>query len=717
MGKGFRIPLAVAVALLVAAALVTLRQPALEDADVGAEAVPYVLRFGHDMPENSAQHVAALKFASLVQDRSGGRVEVKVFPDQQLGTDYQMIEAARTGDLAITLAPTAKLSSLLPEVQYVDLPFLFPSREDAYALLDGDPGRLILEKLEPHALIGVTFWESGFKQFTANRPIHRPCDFNGLKVRVMKSPLLMDQFRAFGATPILIDFQHTYQALADGVVDAQENPLVSIVNRKFHEVQSDLTISNHGYLGYVFMLSKKVLDTLPEEIREALFATAKELTPFQREETVRRELEFLEKLERSGIRIHYLSEAERNRFRMATQHLTATYWHVIGRDIQEATIRRLGRGAVTDWDDTVVIGLDADMTLGSGESGLAIKRGMKLAVEEINAAGGVLGRELNILVRDHGGISARGLHNMEFFSGIGNLVAVIGGLHSPVALSQLDFIHRHEIIYLSPWAAATGIVENGYEPNYVFRVSVNDRLAGRFLVGQALRNHRNIALLLENTSWGRSNHEAMTVALAERGAVPAAVEWLNWGEDDLSRQLLEIVDSGAEALLLVANAPEGATVVRTMARLPRPIPIFSHWGITGGAFHQMVRRELETVDLRFLQTFSFACTQNPKVREMGESYLLRYHLTDPAAIPIPSGTAHAYDLVHLLARAIEVAGNLERSALRDALERLGLYHGLVKTYDPPFTPNRHDALDITDYFMARYDDRGFIVPLPGFCEH
>ena len=130
----------------------------------------YNLRFGHNIQENSALHQAALRFASLVNERTHGQVQVEIFPNQQLGNDHQMIEMARAGELDIILTPTAKLSALAPQMQYVDLPFLFPTREDAYALLDGKVGDLLLRHLKPYGLRGVTIWENGFMPLTANCP-------------------------------------------------------------------------------------------------------------------------------------------------------------------------------------------------------------------------------------------------------------------------------------------------------------------------------------------------------------------------------------------------------------------------------------------------------------------------------------------------------------------------------------------------------------------
>ncbi|MFH0787073.1 MAG: ABC transporter substrate-binding protein, partial [Pseudomonadota bacterium] len=264
-----------------------------------------------------------------------------------------------------------------------------------------------------------------------------------------------------------------------------------------------------------------------------------------------------------------------------------------------------------------------------------------------------------------------------------------------------------------PWAAATPIVDNGFRPNYVFRVSVRDEYAGTFLVDQALKKYRKVALLLENTGWGRSNQKAMTAALAERNLTPVAVEWFNWGEEDPAPQLERIVTAGTEVILLVANAPEGISIVKAMARRQKRLPIISHWGITGGYFWEYAHRELELVDLQFLQTFSFMNPQSEKTRRVIRKYFKTYGVQSPGEIIAPVGTAHAYDLVHLLAIAVKRAGSLDRPRIRDELERIDSYNGLVKDYSPPFTPERHEALSQSEFIMTRYNNHGHIVPVSG----
>jgi len=245
-------------------------------------AAKWSMKFGHDMPEDSAQHVAALKYADLVKERTKGQVEIKVFPAQQLGTDPEMVQQAQMGTLEIVLPPTAKISGFAAQLQLADLPFLFPSKETCYQVLDGPVGDKVLALLDAKGLKGVSFWESGFKQITANKAIRKPEDFAGMKVRVMESPLLIAQYKQVKANPVPIDFAETYNALQQGVVDAQENPLVSIVNMKFYEVQKYTMLSNHGFLGYAFLFSKKVYDGLPADIQKVMRDTARELASFER---------------------------------------------------------------------------------------------------------------------------------------------------------------------------------------------------------------------------------------------------------------------------------------------------------------------------------------------------------------------------------------------------------------------------------------------------
>ncbi len=372
--------------------------------------------------------------------------------------------------------------------------------------------------------------------------------------------------------------------------------------------------------------------------------------------------------------------------------------------------------AVDPTADPILIGLDADMSKGAAQSGEAIRRGLVLAIEEINARGGVLERPLSLVVRDHRGTPARGRDNIEDFAAMDGMVAVVGGIHTPVALAELEAIHRHGLPYLGPWAAGTPVVSNGYEPNFVFRVSVRDEHAGGYLV-EAARNRgfKRLGLLLWRTGWGRSNEAAMHEALARQGLHPAAVAWFNTGEQNMSAQIDKLRAAGAEVIMLVANPVEGLIAIREIARRPEAerLPIISHWGITGGDFFAKAGDALSRVDLSFLQTFSFFDPPFPdRAARLYEAYCARFGgCRSPADVISPVGTAHAYDLVQLLSQAVERAGTTDRAAIRKSLERLGRYEGLMRDYDPAFTSDRHDALDASDFRLCRFDENGAIVPI------
>lgn len=373
-------------------------------------------------------------------------------------------------------------------------------------------------------------------------------------------------------------------------------------------------------------------------------------------------------------------------------------------------------GYALDRANPIVLGLDADMSSGAARGGEAIRRGMVLAIDEINTAGGVLGRALTLDVRDHRGNPARGIDNIAVFAETEGLVAVFGGVHTPVALAEMDAIHESEILFLVPWAAGTPVVENGYEPNYVFRVSVRDQYAGGFLIAKALkRKFQKPGLLLERTEWGRSNEKAMQAALEQRGLSDAPVAWFNWGEEDLSGQIDSLAAAGVDVILLVSNAREGTVALESMAkRLSSDrLPIISHWGITGGEFFKSAKAHLTEVDLTFLQTYSFLDPPFPaKAKRVLQAYCDSFGAcTSAADVIAPTGTAHAYDLVFLLKQGIEEAGTADRARVRDAMETLGPYAGLVRVYDPPFTPDNHDALDQGDFNLSRYDEAGAIIPL------
>jgi len=291
----------------------------------GTAGAGMMLKLGHDQPERSTHHQAALKFRELIESRTKGDIQVKVFPAQLLGTGTQMVEQVQAGALETALIPTAWIAPVAPSVQILDLPFLFPSRTVAYRVIDGPAGREILRPLNKVSIEGVAFWEGGFKQFTGHFPIREPKDYEGHKIRTMPAPVIIEQFKAFGATPVPIDFKELYSALQQKVVDGQENPIATTVLMRFYEVQKYLTLSDHGYIAYVFLVHKPLLDRLPAATREALVQTAREAGRHQRELIAESEKGHLETMRKAGLEITRLTPEQRAKFEQAARRVHDWY--------------------------------------------------------------------------------------------------------------------------------------------------------------------------------------------------------------------------------------------------------------------------------------------------------------------------------------------------------------------------------------------------------
>lgn len=363
----------------------------------------------------------------------------------------------------------------------------------------------------------------------------------------------------------------------------------------------------------------------------------------------------------------------------------------------------------------LIIVINADFSTVAVEGGNAIAQGVQLAVNELNQAGGILGRPLQVIHKDHRGNPGRGLANLQSLVKLDNLLAVMGGVHTPVAIAELGTVHQHDLLYLSPWAAGTPLVDNGFEPNNVFRVSIRDSEAAEVLIRHAkAMGHQRIALALERTGWGRSNVTSLTQAAQQQGIEIVKITWINWQQSTFLQDAQAIADSAATAVILVANAPEGATITRALHQVMGDnMPVISHWGIGSGNFKNLVGSSiLASMDISVIQTFSFLHQTHARAQHLYQAYAQAYGpVAHKHVVPAVVGLAHAYDLVHLLALAAKQAGTTEAANLRVALEQLPPYQGAVKTYAPAFSHARHDALWADDYFMAKLDKNGHLIPI------
>ena len=363
----------------------------------------------------------------------------------------------------------------------------------------------------------------------------------------------------------------------------------------------------------------------------------------------------------------------------------------------------------------IKIAVDAEFGIPLSTSAQAVRDGAQVAVNEINAAGGLLGRKLEIIERDNRGVPARSLNNLRELAADPDVVAVLSGRYSPVVVEILPEIHRLKMVLLDPWAAANSITDNDYTPSYVFRLSLRDSWALPVMMRHALKSgSRKVGLLLPNTEWGRSSQKSAEITASQdtRQEI-VSVQWYNWGDPSLIEHYQTMRKAGAESIIFVGNDREAVILVKEVASLPKEqlLPMVAHWGLTGGQFFAQAGSALRSVDLSVVQTYTFMGKTDPAAQRVLAGLKAVTGNDDPRKVVSQVGVAHAYDLVQLLAKAIKQAKSTDRTRVRNALEKLGPYQGLLGKLDKPFTPQRHDALTISHVYMASFADDGAIEPL------
>lgn len=355
--------------------------------------------------------------------------------------------------------------------------------------------------------------------------------------------------------------------------------------------------------------------------------------------------------------------------------------------------------------EPVKVGLVAALSGPSAKSGEGITRGLTIAIDEINAAGGVLGgRMLELVRRDDesnpskGQTAARELIDKE------GAVVLFGGIDSPVSQAIVPVVNAAHVPFMGVWAAATNITRNGANPNYVFRVSAVDVLVDRALIKHAVSSFGAKApgLILVNNGWGESNLAGLTAAAQAAGIKLAGAEKFEDKDVDMTPQLQRLRDAGADALILVGNAAPGAQVIKSLQRSAWVVPVVSHWGISGGRFTELAGSWASKV--HFIQTYSFFGPQNDVGKRVLAALMKKYpDVKGPGDVTPPVGVANAYDAMQLTALAIAKAGTTDGEKLREGFLGVENYQGLIKTYAKPFTDDNHDALNENDYIMVRYN--------------
>lgn len=302
-------------------------------------AADYTIKFSHVVSANTPKGRAADFFAKRVDELTGGKVEVKVFPSSQLYTDKAVMKALKLNNVQMAAPSFSKFTSFVPQLQLFDLPFLFRDVNHVHAVMDGEVGQAMKDLVTKKGFVALDYWDNGFKQFSTNKKaLVAPKDANGQKFRIMSSKVIEAQFLAVHSNPQVLPFSEVYSALQQGVVDGGENPLSNFYTKKFYEVQTSLTLSEHGYLGYLVVMSKKFWNKLPDDLKPKITQAMHEATQLNRKLAAELEAEYLAKIKayasKTGkLKIYTLTPEQKDAWRKATAVVYPKFYKVIGEDL------------------------------------------------------------------------------------------------------------------------------------------------------------------------------------------------------------------------------------------------------------------------------------------------------------------------------------------------------------------------------------------------
>ena len=301
-----------------------------------AFAAEYNLKLAHEVAVESTQHLAATRFAELVEERTDGAIEIKVYSNSTLGPGQQALNLMRGGSIEIIQSGSTTFNGLIGETAALEMPFVFESSEHAYRVLDGKVGQGLLDRLDPFGIKGLAFLENGWREVTNNRhPVGSADDIKGLKIRTTPNPYHIQAFELLGANPVPLAYAELYNALETGAVDAQEHPLPVLWAAKFYEVQNYLTLTNHAYSPLILAMNKPKFESLPAEYQTILVESAREVANYQRDLNAKQVAEIIAGVKEAGVEV--IEQIDTAPFRQIVEEpLRQAFAEKYGMDLLEA---------------------------------------------------------------------------------------------------------------------------------------------------------------------------------------------------------------------------------------------------------------------------------------------------------------------------------------------------------------------------------------------
>ena len=308
-------------------------------------AADYTMKVSHVVSASTPKGKAADFLEKRIEELTAGKIDVQVFPNSQLYGDGEELKALVMDNVQVIMPSLSKFTSIAPAMQLFDLPFIFRDKDHLYKVMDGEVGQTLKSKIdEKKQMIALDYWDAGFKHLSTNaKPIVLPEDAAGKKYRIQSSKVLEAQFKAIDGNPQVLPFSEVYSALQQGVVDGTENPLSNFYTKKFHEVQSSVTLTSHGYLGYLVVMSEKFWNKLPKDIQANVTQAMKEATELERKESALEDAKIMEDLRKyakdtNKLQIIELTPEQKQKWEKTMAVVYPKFYDVIGEDLIKKAI-------------------------------------------------------------------------------------------------------------------------------------------------------------------------------------------------------------------------------------------------------------------------------------------------------------------------------------------------------------------------------------------
>lgn len=653
------------------------------------------LTLGHDMPLDTPIHLGANRFSEIVSYKTKGRIDIQIIPNQEFGNDYVMINSVIADKLDFTIAPTAKLASYFKEYSYIDLPFLFRDKVQSRNLIMGEINEHFYQE-SISKFSHLAFFESGLKQLTSNKEIKSLEDLKGLNLRVMDSENLKDVYKEFGMKLFSKDFHEIKNALLANEFDSQENPITSIFGMGIHKAQKYLYITNHSYLAQAFIANKNLSKKISPEDLKIIQDAAIEAMKYQIRLVDEFEQDNLDKMINDNILISQFPNS-------LTKDIEENIYPILKKKVNE---NHFFKNLLEDQHNNIFLGANISITGPGKNAGISIKRGIELALEEINANDGIHGKNLYLKVLDNQGNVDLGVQNYKDLLEDKQVIATMSGLYSPILLKIKEHYKeaKNNKPLLVPWSAATNIVNIHDPQEYVFRYSVRDEYAAQLFIDRALKKTDRICALFDNSKWGESNLDGIVKILKKKKIKPTMISRFDWGQTDFKETLRATQEVHCGVIIFVGNSPEGIYFLKDLEKLDITTPVLSHWGVLSGEFLNKTEEILKKRDFRFLNTFTFNNTTNKEVKNLERKYREKYSYRDKRIFS-EVGTIHAYELTKILAIALKKTKNLTPEEIKRALKEVSVYKGLFMEHKNIFKDS-NEALKIENITFCRLDKNG-----------